>query len=669
MELPPPARERPWLLAYNRRLRHLQGIALRNLTLTLAPTRARGRTIDDAALPSTLKSPTKTLALREGKPLAYSRSSSELKSIEDDDQFDSAPLRTPCTPSTPTRPARPAKGLRRRSTLEWTNASPLTRQKRLEDITAGRMADTFFTLHAEAHKEPVYISEVAEKAMNPNFKFFDLAPCGPGVTRLDKLTVKLWAKSETMTGWQFLVDYTLHLASLQFVGKTLGAFRHPLPQNCILFHMTDGIYTSFIDLPVQARAAHELLAPPRENPDGRVLASSSYDALMRLSTLDDCIQDALVTRDRIADEIESILESNRDALSTVEQVPEAEERLRTVQVAVTAEQRRVLAMRRRRDELEASIRSRTEKMQAGREKGALIASELPTRKELRKETEENIETAEEAIAGQQRRICEDLLKIYPIDPLPGKSLAFTIRGLLLPNSHFDDANQDVTSAALGHAAQLVSMLSPYLSVVLPYPISPHGSTSTIEDPLAMGHNNANNPRTYPLYMKGVVRYRFEYGVFLLNKDIEILSNALGIRPLDIRQTLPNLKYLLYVATAGKGELPARKAGGIRGLLRPNGPSSRKGSMDSTATASSFGGASAVDRSRLKMDHATASSFGGASAVDKSRLKMDHATASSFGGASAVDKSRLKMDHHATANGTAVGSAKTVLPGSRLRPVG
>lgn len=597
--------------------------------MTLAPTPSRGKTIDDEALPSTLKSPTKTLALRESKPLAYSRSSSDLKSVGDEDQFDNDTLRKP---STPTRPARPAKGMRRRSTLEWTNASPLTRQKRLEDITAGRMADTFFTLHIDEQKEPIYISEVAEKAMNPNFKFFDLGPCGPGVTRLAKLTVRVWAKTETMTDWQFLVDYKVHFGSLQYIGKVLGTFMHPLPQNCILFHMTDGIYTSFMDLPVQARSGQELLAPPKANPDGRIFSSSSYDALMKLSTLDDCIQDALVTRDRIADEIESILETNRDAFSTVEQVPEAEENLRTVQVAVTAEQRRVLAMCRRRDELKASIQSRREKMQAGREKGALIASELPTRKELCKETEEAIESTEDGIAGQRRRICEDLLVIYPIDPLPGKSLAFTIRGLMLPNSHFDDANHDVTSAALGHAAQLVTMLSPYFSIVLPYPISLHGSTSTIEDPLAMGHNNANNPRTYPLYMKGVVRYRFEYGVFLLNKNIEIVSNALGIRPLDIRQTLPNLKYLLYVATAGKGELPARKAGGIKGLLRQDGFASRKGSMESTATSSSFG------------------------AEAKNAAK---------------DTGAVKIDH-VKSNGALVGSLKqktNALPGSRLRPLG
>lgn len=497
------------------------------------------------------------------------------------------------------------------------------------------MADTFFTLHVHGQNEPVYISEVAEKAMNPNFKFFDLGPCGPLVTRLDKLAVRVWAKSESMKDWQFLIDYTVHFGSLQFIGKTLGNFRHPLPQNCILFHLTDGIYTSFTDLPVQARTHQELLAPPKESPDGRVFPSSSYDALMRLSTLDDCIQDALMTRDRIADEIEGILGTNKEVMSIVEQVPETEESLRTVQLAVATEKRRVDAMRRRRDDLKANIQSRKDRMQTGREQGARISFELPTRRELRKEVEESIETTEEAITGQRRRICEDLLKIYPIDPLPGKSLAFTIRGLLLPNSRFDDANQDVTSAALGHTAQVITMLSPYFSVLLPYPISPHGSTSTIEDPLAMSDNKTNNPRTYPLYMKGVVRYRFEYGVFLLNKNIEILSNALGIRPLDIRQTLPNLKYLLYVATAGKGELPARKAGGIRGLLRQDGFSSRKGSMDSTATASSFG-VPVVE--------------GKGSTKDSGAVKVDHANS----------------------NGALMGALKqktNALPGSRLRPVG
>jgi hypothetical protein len=472
--------------------------------------------------------------------------------------------------------------------MEWTNASPLTRQKKLEDITAGRMADTFFSLHAQDQEEPVYISEVAEKAMNPNFKFFDLGPCGPGVTRLDKLTVRVWAKSETMQEWQYLIDYTVQFRSLQFIGRTLGGFRHPLPQNCILFHMTDGIYTSFTDLPVQERMRPEVLAPPKENPDGKALSSSSYDALMRLSTLDDCIQDALTTRDRIADEIEGILATNKEDICTVESVAETEDSLRTVEAAVTAEKRRVVATRRKRDELQANIAYRREKMQAGRDQQADASSRLSLERTKVNETKALIEKASEDITGQRRRVSEDVLRIFPIEPIPGKPLAFTIRGLLLPNSVFDEVKEDVTSAALGYVAQVVHSLSPYLSVILPYPISPHGSTSTIDDPLAVTQSGQNAQRTYPLYMKNVVRYRFEYGVFLLNKNIEILSNSLGLRPVDIRHTLPNLKYLLYVATAGKGQLPARKAGGIKGLLRQDGAMSRKGSMDSTITMSSVG---------------------------------------------------------------------------------
>ncbi|KAL6711463.1 hypothetical protein ACN47E_004397 [Coniothyrium glycines] len=588
---PPHLRERPWLLPYNRKLRHLQGITIRNLTLTPDPRRSRTKTIDDEGLPSALKSPTKALAQRESKSLAHSRSSSDLQSSEDATRRSGASRREPALPTKPVRPSF-GKGLRRRTTMEWTNASPLTRQKRLEDITAGRMADTFFTLHVPDQKEPVYISEVSAKAMNPNFKFFDLAPCGPNVTRLDRLTVRVWAKSETMSEWQYLMDYTVQLRALQFIGKDMGRFRHPLPQNCILFHMTDGIYTSFTDLPVQERARQEVLAPPKENADGRVLTSSSYDALMRLSTLDDCIQDALATRDRIAEEIEDILESNKVKIGKIEQVPESEESLRIVEAAVTSEKRRVIAIRRKRDDLQANLNSRREKMRLGLLEQNSLANNLPQERTAHTSLQTSVSNLSEAITGQRRRICEDLLSIYPIEPIPAKPLTFTIRTLPLPNTVFESIDTDTIAAALSYVAQLVTSLATYFAVLLPYPITLHGSTSTIEDPLALG--NAKTPtkelRIYPLYMRNVVRYRFDYAVFLLNKNIEILSNALGLRPVDIRHTLPNLKYLLYIATAGVGELPARRAGGIRGLLRMDGSAGkeRRDSVDSYGTESSAG---------------------------------------------------------------------------------
>jgi hypothetical protein len=527
------------------------------------------------------------MALHESRGLAYSRSSSDLKSAHDAARHGNGEAVSLMPPPKSQRPGM-GKGLRRRSTMEWIGASPLTRQKKLEDIIEMRMADTFFSLHANNENDPVYVSEEVPKAMNPNFRFFDLDSCGPGITRLDRLTVKVWARNGSTKGWQYLIELTVHLRALQFIGKTLESFRHPLPQNCILFHMTDGIYTSFTDLPVEEWMRSDILAPPKEQPDGRVLKSSTYDSLMRLSTLDDCIQDALATRDRLAGEIETLIEENKQAIATVEKVPEAQESLKIVESAVVAEKRRVEAVRRRRDELKASIQERKQLMDAGQKLQEQISKEIEEQKEAQQETKELVEKTQDELMGQRRRICEDMQKIYPIEPVRGQSLLFTIRGLALPNAVFDDVKEDDTSAALGFVAHVVTLLSPYLSIMLPYPIYVNGSTSTIDDVLAMNENSQNVPRSYPLFIKGVVRYRFEYGVFLLNKNIEILSNALGLRPVDIRHTLPNLKYLLYVATAGKGELPARKSGGIRGLLKINGGLSRTGSIDSTATASSAG---------------------------------------------------------------------------------
>ena len=83
------------------------------------------------------------------------------------------------------------------------------------------MADTWFSLHCRGVEEPVYVSETVERAMNPDFRFFDLQAWGPSVTRLDEMTVRFWAKSEQMTDYRLLIELYLHLGSLQFIGKSV----------------------------------------------------------------------------------------------------------------------------------------------------------------------------------------------------------------------------------------------------------------------------------------------------------------------------------------------------------------------------------------------------------------------------------------------------------------
>ncbi|KZF26923.1 hypothetical protein L228DRAFT_280064 [Xylona heveae TC161] len=603
-------RERPLLLPSNRKLRHLQGISLRNLTLAPPSARIRRQTIDDESLPKTWKSPAKLLAQRETRKLEHSRSSIDLK-LPTTSENDSSTSTLLTQDSSSTDTPRPGRGvMRRRSTLSWANFSPDTRQKKLESVASGRMADTWFSLHCAGNDEPVYISEVIEKAMNPSFRFFDLNSCGPLISRLDDMAIKVWAKNETLDDYNLLVELQVNLQSLQFIGKTLENSHHPLPQNCIVFHLSDGVYTSFTDLPPEEPS----IGLPRVTTQG-AQSSSSYDALMRLSTLDDCIQDALATRERLASQITHLLKTNEDRVTTVAQVPLSESSLTTTKRYCASQKRLLKNAISRRGELQMSLNARREAMLQGQKSQARAkeylegaTTKLSNCRSLESETAEDIH-------GQRRRICEDLMNIFPIEPVSnGRPLAFTIRGVPLPaNSNFGESDEDeeATAAALGHVAHVVYLLSFYLSIPLPYPVQPYASNSFVRDPISLmprassggnstssssntqpnstsfpstssgngffsfsssslssaGNNNSiSNYRTFPLYVRGAVRYRFEYAVFLLNKDIELLLSRQSLKVLDIRHTLPNLKYLLYVLAAGKGDLPARKAGGVRGLL-------------------------------------------------------------------------------------------------------
>ncbi|KYG41347.1 hypothetical protein M433DRAFT_484604 [Acidomyces richmondensis BFW] len=263
-----------------------------------------------------------------------------------------------------------------------------------------------------------------------------------------------------------------------------------------------------------------------------------------------------------------------------DRVAEAEDRLKTIEYAKKTVQRQLDKAHKQQDEKRNALAHRRQSMRTDLEyrksEHEYMRKVQPDYPSFRDEHD----VKSKAIQNQRRRVCEDLQKIYPIQPILGKSLAFTIRELHLPDSDdLDSEPPETASAALGHAAHVVLLLSFYLSQPLIYPIHPRSSASTIEDPISLlktsnsitHHNNEDRSlRIYPLFSKGV-----------------LLESAFNVRVLDIRQTLPNLKYLLYVATAGEGELPARKAGGVRGLARKGealGMSSRTGSTDSGSSA-------------------------------------------------------------------------------------
>jgi UV radiation resistance-associated gene protein len=351
--------------------------------------------------------------------------------------------------------------------------------------------------------------------------------------------------------WTLFIEDEADLRRLSYIQVMLG---NHFPPNTIVFHLTDGAYAFGMK--------RKDIAPK----GGETLPTASFSSLMKMVNLGNSTQDALESSEKLIRQIESGNKDTEDA-----SLHEAEERVTVVQASRDQQLRVVKATRKRRDELVASIRARRAYITEGRTLQSKAskdvdhaAAKLPASRTL-------VEDAQNGLRGQRRRICEDLISIFPITQTPGTTaLNFQICGLPLPNSEHSLATghqgvEETISAALGLVGLVVNALQYYLGVLLPYEITWLGSRSTIKDEISL---LADPNRVYPLYLQrgnSSQHYRFDYGWFLLNKDIERLCAAQGLKVVDIRHTLPNLKYLLYVCSAGTDELPGRKKGGIRGL--------------------------------------------------------------------------------------------------------
>lgn len=338
--------------------------------------------------------------------------------------------------------------------------------------------------------------------------------------------------------------------------------------------------------------------------NARALNSSSFDSLLRLAKLDDSIQDALATRERLALDLENLLQKHRSALEDRDRVEEANDKIKTIDYAKGLVQKQVQKARNQITERRTSLSRRQELMKADLDvRPKTLTSIRDSRSTSLPASKDELAVLRTSIHAQRRRISTTLSTIYPITPLLNQPLAFKIRNLYLPNSDDLDAAEspEKLAAALGHAAHTLQLLSFYLRVPLVYPVLPQSSSSSILDSISKlptpSSATAKTPptadyedahlRTYPLYSRGTPRFRFDYAVFLLSKDIQVLLESVyGVRIPDLRPLLANLKYLIYIASAGDGELPARKAGGVKGLL-----------MAKSGNAKSVGDGAAVESLR------------------------------------------------------------------------
>jgi len=160
----------------------------------------------------------------------------------------------------------------------------------------------------------------------------------------------------------------------------------------------------------------------------------------------------------------------------------------------------------------------------------------------------------EALKLRRNQLIGQLSEIFPIQDT--SSHLPTICHVALPISEAQAMRErDDTDLAvgLGWSAHLTVMVSSLLGVPLRYPTTSGGSRSAIEDQIL--DRIPDKEREFPLYAKGVERVRFEYGVYLLNKNIAQLRWYCGENTPDLRPTLSNLSGLLtFCSNSVAGEV-------------------------------------------------------------------------------------------------------------------
>ncbi|KAI3628217.1 hypothetical protein CBS14141_002218 [Malassezia furfur] len=316
--------------------------------------------------------------------------------------------------------------------------------------------------------------------------------------------------------WSCLWEVLIDLRTLPSLGTELGTVYEPQPNLVYLGLRQNRADTQLEYIAIHNDASHE---PDAEEAGRRAMLLSMVETHMQRScTLAQALSVVHVQGD---------LNALHDALHTLQ---------RRCGYALTDNG---LAEKTRRNNLD---------------RGAALLQDIRQRRtraqEASTETTKRAEELEQSIQQHRVRLLRDLEFIYPIQLESARDLLYSIAGLALPNgvASTDERSGalvhksalDESAAALAYVAQIVVLASAYLHIPLPYPLRPVGSRAVVQDPISV----MSGPRTFALYGKGVEPYRYEYGVFLLNKDIEQLMHAYGVPMLDLRNTLPNVKNLL-----------------------------------------------------------------------------------------------------------------------------
>lgn len=426
-----------------------------------------------------------------------------------------------------------------------------------------------FALYSPESTKPVYISEPRS---GPNADFDEFSVWNVHSRDSSLVGISVWelrGNKDTSNQWSKCFSSKIDLERLIYAGSSLSKLDTQLhfSRNSFVLVLTDGCYVedenskfgrfqskSMVDLKVKPRsmspAPHHRRTPSKASsttdlPGGLDFLSTytlSFDTLMKIQTLEECIHDSERAQSVVIDKIDSTL--NNCSFEQTQYISSLSDTLSRTKQAVDATRLEIASVRRQIQHMRRSIDRRKQLMGRGNTVCIKASNTATNCMDMAKKSRIVISALAETRLAHLARLSSQLGQVYNIEPTR-KPLQFSICGICLPhlttllNYTFDE---DEVGASYGFLTELVAALSKYMAVPMRYPIQPLSSNSVIFDPIS----SIQGSRLFPLFTKGQLLYRFEYGVYLLSKDVEQLMSAAKLQTADISLILANVKNLLLV---------------------------------------------------------------------------------------------------------------------------
>lgn len=378
----------------------------------------------------------------------------------------------------------------------------------------------FYSLHYlndTDNGECFYVSEVRDRSLNADFQEFNLSSLKH--SKDQQFTLKVWASNyKNPEAWRLLIDVDLSLSNLLYINKSMDLINIDT-KNSIFISLYDGIYL----LPNEDFNTAEYLSLASDSlsstGDSKLTVTSfTYDLAMKLNNLQLVIEDLIRTKKRLSTQIEIILNESQSIdtfrIEKLKQKIEKEKELK----------------RQKKQKLEELRNAKNEKLQELERRRSQRVTELEEFSKMKEDFSASLikhENVLQELTIERSKVTKIVAKIFPRDDirewldlrdfeiLPEQINQNALTKLINTN---DKVIIEQVNASFGYLCQMVYLLSHYLAIPLKYQVQPFGSTSYIVDKIS----KINQRTIFPLF-NTTHYYRFQYGLLLLNRNIQDIS--------------------------------------------------------------------------------------------------------------------------------------------------